>query len=197
MFKFSKREIIDLIISFLVLSLAFSILFTRPKYLNELIILPISMIGVGSSFIFHEIAHKLIAMHYGYWAEFKLWIEGLIIAIGSSFLGFIFAAPGAVYIHGEYIDDRENGIISSAGPLTNIVLAVIFFLVIPVVSGNQFLHIASILGFKINSFIAIFNLIPLGPLDGRKIFRWDPLIWLVLIAAAGGLTFYSMFGISF
>lgn len=155
------------------------------------------MIGVGSSFIFHEIAHKLIAMHYGYWAEFKLWIEGLIIAIGSSFLGFIFAAPGAVYIHGEYIDDRENGIISSAGPLTNIVLAVIFFLVIPVVSGNQFLHIASILGFKINSFIAIFNLIPLGPLDGRKIFRWDPLIWLVLIAAAGGLTFYSMFGISF
>lgn len=197
MFKFSKREIIDLIISFLVLSLAFSILFTRPNYLNELIILPISMIGVGSSFIFHEIAHKLIAMHYGYWAEFKLWIEGLIIAIGSSFLGFIFAAPGAVYIHGEYIDDRENGIISSAGPLTNIVLAVIFFLVIPVVSGNQFLHIASILGFKINSFIAIFNLIPLGPLDGRKIFRWDPLIWLVLIAAAGGLTFYSMFGISF
>lgn len=197
MFKFSKREIIDLIISFLVLSLAFSILFTRPNYLNALIILPISMIGVGSSFIFHEIAHKLIAMHYGYWAEFKLWIEGLIIAIGSSFLGFIFAAPGAVYIHGEYIDDRENGIISSAGPLTNIVLAVIFFLVIPVVSGNQFLHIASILGFKINSFIAIFNLIPLGPLDGRKIFRWDPLIWLVLIAAAGGLTFYSMFGISF
>ena len=129
MFKFSSNEIRDLFISFLVISLAFSVLYTRADFSQLADILPMVMVGVGLGFIFHEVAHKIVAMRYGYWAEYKTWTPGLFIALISSFFGFIFAAPGAVHIYGQYMTDRENGIISIAGPLTNILLSLRFLAV--------------------------------------------------------------------
>lgn len=191
MFKFSNEEIRDLIIALLVLSLAFSILFSGRDLDLALYLLPLSIIGVGSSFIFHELAHKFVAMHYGYWAEFKLWMSGLVIALLSSFIGVIFAAPGAVYIHGQYIDDKENGVISIAGPAINIVLALIFFALIPSTATSPYWRMATLLGFYINSYIGLFNLIPLGPLDGAKVLRWNGIVWLIATLICGGLTYLS------
>ncbi|MEM0173803.1 MAG: peptidase M50, partial [Sulfolobaceae archaeon] len=31
-----------------------------------------------------------------------------------------------------------------------------------------------------NSFVAFFNLLPLGQLDGYKIFRWNVVIWSIM-----------------
>ena len=45
--------------------------------------------------------------------------------------------------------------------------------------------VATISGF--NAWIALFNLIPFGPFDGRKIFRWNIPVYLLL--AAGALAF--------
>ena len=55
-----------------------------------------------------------------------MWVQGLILAIVTAAFGFVFAAPGAVYIQGEYISKEENGKISIAGPLINIGLAILF-----------------------------------------------------------------------
>ena len=55
----------------------------------------------------------------------------LVLAILMSFFGFIFAAPGAVVIKASYIHPSKNGKISLAGPLTNIILALLFFALIP------------------------------------------------------------------
>jgi Zn-dependent protease len=43
------------------------------------------------------------------------------------------------------------------------------------------------LGARINIWLALFNLIPFGPLDGAKILKWNKGIWLITIAIAGGL----------
>ena len=209
MFKFSSNEIRDLFISFFVISLAFSILFSGRNESAIIEILPMVMVGVGLGFILHEIAHKITAMHYGYWAEFKTWLPGLFIALISPFFGFIFAAPGAVYIYGEYMSDKENGIISLFGPLTNIVLAMIFFLLYHITMTStiygsiqdpvviKILLTTFGLGFSINSFLALFNLIPFSILDGAKIFRWNPLIWLAIAGLAGIMVFVSFTGILF
>ena len=200
MIKFSRDEVRDLIIAFIIISLCFAILYAGRNFSAALQILPIVMVGVGLGFVLHELGHKFVSMKYGYWAEFKLWPEGLIIALLSSFVGFVFAAPGAVYTYTDhYIDDSINGKISIAGPLVNIALAIIFLLVAAAIYQNALydptlalIFLTCNLGFTINSYLATFNLIPIGNLDGSKVLRWNALIWLITIAVAGIMTYASM-----
>jgi len=51
-------------------------------------------LGVGTGFILHEMAHKFVALHFGYLAEYQANMTGLFLAVVLSFVGFIFAAPG-------------------------------------------------------------------------------------------------------
>ena len=199
MFKFTSSEVRDLIIAFFVISLCFAILYAGRDFSGIITMLPIVMVGVGLGFILHELGHKFVSMKYGYWAEFKLWPQGLIFALISSFFGFVFAAPGAVYTYANHITDEINGKISIAGPIVNIVLALVFLAVATMIYPSAFysgtaalIFIVCSLGFSINSFLAAFNLIPIGNLDGSKVLTWNIGIWIITIAIAGILTLLSM-----
>ena len=190
MFRFTGKEIRDLIISFIVIALGFTILYSNGDYSNIGLVFPIVMIGVGAGFIFHELGHKFVAMHYGYYAEYELWPTGLIIALVSSFFWFIFAAPGAVVIFSNGMEKKTNGIISIAGPIVNIILGLIFFLIL--VSLGDFAYtetgylvaLTCVLGTRINFFLAAFNLLPIPPLDGSKVMAWCVPVWLITFAIA-------------
>lgn len=195
MVKFSSREIRDIIISMLVIAAVFSYVLSGRNIDIATQYYFISLIGVGSGFVLHELAHKLMAIRYGFWAEYRLWIEGLFLALVTAYFGFVFAAPGAVYIHGTYIKDDENGKISLAGPVTNIILALFFFALIPIFPANSTVGAIAFLGYYVNSFLALFNLIPFSVLDGAKVFRWNPLVWVLAAGIAFFMTFNSMFNI--
>lgn len=194
MVKFTAREIRDIIISMFVISLAFAFIFARMNIDNIIFYLPITFVVVGFGFILHELAHKFVAIRYGYWAEFRMWTQGLIFALITAYFGIVFAAPGAVYIHGYHIKTKENGIISLAGPATNIILALVFLLIF-FISQNSLLSYIAILGVTVNSFLAVFNLIPFFIWDGAKIFRWNPIIWALTMGVAAIVWLYSLFGI--
>jgi len=214
-----KRELKDLIIAWFVIGLAFALMLSRlnlraiamgyPINFNDFFIsLPVSLIVVGAGFIFHELAHRTVARKFGYYAGFRAWPNLLLLAVGMAlFLGFVFAAPGAVYVgekrkrkketvewsEGYFEEDysnlnREMGIISAAGPLTNIIVAIGFLgigIVInfsaPLLLGEGM--IASMIigyGITINLFLALFNLIPFGPFDGAKVMKWNPGVWGIM-----------------
>lgn len=199
MIKFTSSEVRDLIIAFFVISLCFAIANSGRDVNAILNILPIVMVGVGAGFILHELGHKFVSIKYGYWAEFKLWPQGLIFALITSFFGFVFAAPGAVYTYANYMTDEINGKISVAGPVVNIILALIFLAIAAAVYPSAFYSdtyalafIICSVGYSINSFLAVFNLLPIGNLDGSKVLTWNIGIWIVTIAIAGILTYISM-----
>lgn len=197
--RIAKAELFDLLLSLIVLIIAFSIL--GRSHMPSIEVVLISTVGVGTGFLLHELAHKFVAQRYGYWAEYKASWPGLIFMIITSFMGFIFAAPGAVMIHkdfhvsqrqaylnAEYVDQfekehiKEQLWIALAGPMTNIVLIVLFSLLLLAggMVGNQFLQNLAYFAFYINLILAAFNLIPVDPFDGGKIIRGSRLIWAIV-----------------
>lgn len=188
------KELRDLVISALVLALAFGIAlsggfraFQQPAIL--VFAVGIALVAVSLGFVFHELAHRLVARRFNCFAEYVMWPLGLIVALGISLFGFIFAAPGAVMIQPRAtaggtisLSNRKVGLISLAGPATNIGLAVVFLVLDAIRPALLFT-----LGAYINTWLALFNLIPFGPLDGLKVFRWNKGFWLIAIAGAGGL----------
>jgi Zn-dependent protease len=211
--RISRKERFDLIVAWLAISIAFSLAFTggvgvmggspfREITLSDyLFYLILSMVTVGVGFVLHELAHKFTAMKYGYWAEFrKDNIMLLVAVVMAALVGVVFAAPGATMIYGTGITREQNGRISAAGPLTNLVLCVPFALILIASGGlgpeNSFRNLASaigMIGLQVNAMIAAFNLLPISVLDGRKILAWNPAIFAVMIVAAFGVllaTFY-------
>ncbi len=179
--KFSQREVGDLLFAWLMISIAFAILFLDYDTLNLYSIsrsFLLSFFVVGTAFFLHELGHKFIAQRYGYYAEFRAFKGMLYLAVLMSFFGFIFVAPGGVLIKGR-ITLKKNGIISLAGPLINIILGFLFF-VLFLMFKSEFFHFS----FIINSFIGLFNLIPVMPFDGGKIFAWNKRVYLLIAVLA-------------
>ena len=197
---FSGIEVRDVIIAWLALGVAFSFVLGGGGLslvvsaggidpTSVAILLAISLFTVGPGFVFHELSHKFVAQRYGFWAEFRMWPMGLVLALVTSLIGFVFAAPGATYISGLNISRSENGKISLAGPVVNVAIAA-FFLPFYFYGGPLW-DIVGYIGLQVNTFLALFNLLPIGPLDGAKVFRWNTLIWVLffipLVAAYLGI----------
>ncbi|MBI2666866.1 metalloprotease [Candidatus Woesearchaeota archaeon] len=193
----SRIELIDITKAWVAISLAFAFVYSGASFINGslnnifeirfLILFVISLFTAGLGFLLHELAHKFVARRYGCLAEFRASDQMLYLAVGlAAFIGFIFAAPGAVMISGM-VTRKENGLISLAGPLTNYVLAGIFFaggLLFPAVGSIFSLGLGINpwwIGFSINAWLGLFNLLPFGNFDGRKIFDWSKVIWGAMV----------------
>lgn len=203
--RFSRRELTDIGISMVVLAVAFMILYrnnTISWYLGYYLgdagkwaaLLAVCLVIVVFSFLLHEFGHKFVAQRFGLWSEFRMYPMGLLLTLVTSLLGFLFAAPGAVYIDGP-MDRTRNGKISIAGPAINIVIAGVCTVIIAVLGSGMgsmvmvddarlpVYLVCSMLG-SLNAFLAVFNLLPVPPLDGSKIFAWNKALWIVAFVIA-------------
>jgi len=196
------QEIKDLLLADAVLTIGFTIVFgggtsallSSPATL--LYFLPICFIAVSLSFVLHELMHKFVAQRFGAIAAFKTSLNGLFITIVTSFFGLLVGIPGATVIYTNRLTLREDGIISLAGPLTNFTIFGIF-LAIGILSFPNFLSsISSVLGqvamhsgnylqnlvtfvLFISILLAFFNMLPIFPLDGSKVLKWNKGVYIM------------------
>ena len=109
--------------------------------------------------LIHELGHVLVARLLGNkLLKFKIMPLGFSIFLQTNIADYNKKInKGNMYV-------LKNLIISIAGPLTNIIIFIIvFFLPIELMLKEKIIYI--------NAIIAIFNLIPMYPLDGSKILQ--------------------------
>jgi Zn-dependent protease len=139
------------------------------------------------SVIVHEVSHGYMADYLG---DPTARIQGrltlnplkhidpvgsIIVPIITSLAGFTFGWAKPVVYNPYNLKNRRSGevLIAIAGPLSNLALALIFGLLIrALVSGataiTPFVEFASYIVI-INIVLAVFNLVPIPPLDGSKL----------------------------
>ncbi len=142
--------------------------------------LGLSLAAVCLAFLAHELAHRQVARRYGGYAEFRVWPMGLIAGILFSFLGFVIAAPGAVYMEGVFGKERI-GRTALAGPMTNLVLGFVFLMLGILLIRTPWVFPIGYLA-QINLYLGAFNMVPFPPLDGQKVMSWDMRLYIVIFA---------------
>lgn len=153
----------------------------------------VAAIVCGLAFVLHELAHRVVARGYGAQAHFVANNGWLVLSIVIALAGVFIAAPGAVW-HRGLLTRRQSGLIALAGPVTNMVLSVLFFIVLclqvlgmitlPPLAAN-----ICYVGFTFNAWLGVFNMIPAGPFDGAKVLAWSPLVFGITVAVGIGLAF--------
>jgi Zn-dependent protease len=195
--EFSRLEIQHILTAILALSVAFSFTISR----NSLLMIyffngfsferlmngfAFSFVGIITAFFCHELAHKLIAQKYHLWSEFRMYPKALVASIILSIsTGFVFAAPGAVMFRGKP-RPFEEGRIAIAGPVANLVLAIIFTPIFLIVLYDTTGMLKQTVGFIciINIVFAAFNLLPFNPLDGAIVKQYNQNLWAILFIIA-------------
>lgn len=138
------------------------------------------------SIVLHEVSHGAVAFSLGdptARASGRLTLNPLshVDPVGTVLLPLILYLSNAGVLFGwakpvpfdpRYFKNRSLGtlVVAAAGPLTNLFLASVFAVLFkaagsPESLGGKLFY----LGAGINLFLAIFNLIPIPPLDGSKI----------------------------
>lgn len=201
-FQGQSNDNVELLKAWAGTTLAYAILQTGASNLLSTALvtnLLISGVVCGLAFVLHELAHRVVARSYGAEAHFLANNGMLLLSIVIAFAGFFIAAPGAVW-HRGYLTNRQSGLIALAGPVTNMVLSVLFFIPLAVIfvgaaAGQMeppgWLLSLCYTGFALNAWIGLFNMIPAGPFDGAKVLAWSPL-WFGVTVAVGILLAFGL-----
>ena len=189
---FSKTEISHLTQATLAFSLALAFMSVNGIMgaLNSPLIFIVGgivyAIAIAPAFLVHETAHKVVARKYGCWAEFRASPRGLRIGIFIAALtGIVFMAPGAVMVAGN-TTRSQFGKIALAGPVSNVALWGLGLGAILLGAANSTLGGLILVPWLWgNAILGLFNMLPFGPLDGKKIRTWSiPIFWIWFIICA-------------
>ena len=185
-FMYIDRRLIFLIIALML----FSSLMTLLSRENGLLSFVITIPGILIAITFHEFAHAFAADKLGDDTPRRqgrlnlnpfthLDLFGTIMLV---FAGFGWGKPVEINPRNFNRDislSKAEAIVAAAGPIINIILALVFELIVCAVARFAPAFYASSAGFitdliltsivRINLGLGIFNLIPLPPLDGSKI----------------------------
>ena len=176
--KFSNDEFRDIIISISIMTL----FYTFPEWSINFIIY---FLIIFFSFFFKQLLHKFVAKKLQCTTNYKLnmsfFIFGLWMMLLKPLLGLSFLVLGnieiAPYKFGRWgiklvkLTPYDLGIITLAGVMVNLLIAYTFVFIETDIAKTIV---------RINSMLVIFNMIPIPPFDGSKVFMWTIWGWLFI-----------------
>jgi len=199
-FKFDASEIRAMIIGVVVLGFIISfdewgigkevdLYFGLNNLFNAILIMLLAM-------LVHVSAQRIAALSVGFRAQYKIWTYGIIIGVILAFFSagkLWFLAAGGVIVHhmaghrlGYFrygLNYWPLGIVGIAGPIANLFLAIIFKMLLLSFPENILLQQAMV----VNIWFALFNMLPIPPLDGSHMFFASRTFYVFAFAAMAGL----------
>lgn len=154
---------------------------SADRWINLLILIPVLLFCM----MMHELAHGFIAYKLGDPTAKRAGrlsfnplkhldpLGTAMFVITYLFSGFVFGWAKPVPVQPYYFKNRQRGmaLVGLAGPVTNLILAVVFALILnwahPSVENRLFEFL--FLAFQVNVVLGIFNLVPIPPLDGSRV----------------------------
>jgi Zn-dependent protease len=185
-FRFNNEEVKSIAIISIVLGFSFAFQdFSILKLIYAAII-------VALSIFVHVSIQKIVSLHVGFLADFKMWWTGLIIGLIITFLSngrvWWLLLPGGLTFSifarhrlGKFrygLNYWPMGIIALSGIIASIAFGTIFKNIELYIFGSSVPFLASI--FTINLVLAICSMIPIPPLDGHYIF-FASRLWFALL----------------
>jgi len=190
----------SVLITIVILSLVFGSHYLIRGDLNMYLLLAVV---ASIAVIPHEYAHKLVAIKMGCISRYVLDPVGLIITLISAipYIPFKIIAPGYTLVsiirYDPHYVKRLNGIVSFAGPLTNVFISALSLSILVFLHRfnvsiiNPYILVFLKLNAYWNSWVALFNLLPIPPLDGSKVITWKPHLWLSALLLSTALYLLS------
>ncbi|MBI5871939.1 hypothetical protein HZB88_02535 [archaeon] len=141
----------------------------KPKFFDWRDI-KFAAIVAAPAIIFHEFAHKFVALGFGLSASFSIFWFGLFLGVVLRLINspFLILAPAFVSIP-ALTSPAQGAWIAAAGPLMNLCLffASSYLLKHKNLKKKEFIGL--VISKKLNLLLFIFNMIPFPPLDGYRV----------------------------
>ncbi len=172
----SRREILAILISAIAFSLAY-LLKDRLQVQGITILVFIVMGGMAT--ITHELSHRFLAHHWKGDSEFQLWEIGTLMMLATAWLfGTVFAKPSRTLIAStDHLTSRQSVLVTLAGPAANLAFALGSLLLLPL---GGVLSLFGQAGFSMNLLCCVYDLIPVAPMDGKKLFHFHKAVWVAV-----------------
>jgi len=107
------------------------------------------------------------------------------------------ALPGAVVVLGLDKISRKTGLCKAAGPLVNLIYGSILLLISYMLPSVLYPPLNYFIGYgaQFNFMLGLFNMIPVGILDGQNIWKWNKKVYISLIIPLAVLLAITMISI--
>ncbi|MBI4150484.1 hypothetical protein HY488_03700 [Candidatus Woesearchaeota archaeon] len=207
-FTFTPEELRALVIGILLTGFMFSFdewgttTFSLSEGLRNLVN---AILIATLAFLVHQSAQRIVALSVGFKLEYRIWMYGIIIGLALTIVSrgklWLLAPGGIIAYHlvGHRIGSFRYGLnywplgmIGLVGPLSNLVLAMVFKLLLLLAPTNVLLQQAMVF----NIWFALFTILPIPPLDGSHLFFASRLMYMFMLGAVIGMsTALYFFGI--
>ena len=174
-FVLTKLEIVAYAVALFVLTFAFA--YSGAGSLQEfLLLLPTVLVTSVVVGLVKNLLTEMIARILGIWAEHRLWYFGLATFLFST-LAFRtpFSSPSRIVNHSPKFTSRSLGLVASASVVISLGFAAVFYSLL--VYG--FSYVGSI-GLAMCLLMALFDAVPIAPMNGKDIYDWNKLVWAVV-----------------